>query len=51
MRLPRLPRPQLGVAPPADAAAAGEAAQRTLQVVWWMKVLRDDPLRVLRAPP
>uniref|UniRef100_A0A7S3TAI6 Poly A polymerase head domain-containing protein n=1 Tax=Emiliania huxleyi TaxID=2903 RepID=A0A7S3TAI6_EMIHU len=33
---------------PAPAGAAGEGAE-ALQVVWWIKVLRDDPLRVLRA--
>ena len=34
--------------PPA-AAATEDEEQRLLQVVWWVKVLRDDPLRVLRA--
>ena len=31
-----------------EAVAAPDAA-RTLQIVWWIKVLRDDPLRLLRA--
>ena len=39
---------------PEDAGtivARAQAAhdETTLQVVWWVKVLRDDPLRVLRA--
>ena len=33
----------------AAAEAEAEAEGRVLQVVWWVKVLRDDPLRVLRA--
>ena len=32
-----------------DDGALGSHLQTTLQVVWWVKVLRDDPLRVLRA--
>lgn len=30
-------------------AGSGAGAERELQVLWWIKVLRDDPLRVLRA--
>ena len=56
---------QLGLAPPnvkpdakpdtkpdakPDLAGAAETEEeRMLQVVWWVKVLRGDPLRVLRA--
>ena len=51
--LPMQPQPLLSDAfvagePPAAAAAAKHEAF-TLQVVWWVKVLRDDPLRMLRA--
>ena len=38
-----------GTAEAAAAAAAAAEEERVLQVVWWVKVLRDDPLRVLRA--
>ena len=31
-----------------DAPTEGDAAN-TLQIIWWIKVLRDDPLRLLRA--
>jgi len=55
-------RSDAAAAPDAAAAAAAAAAPSAsplsprpgdeawvLQVVWWVKVLRDDPLRVLRA--
>ena len=38
----------LGLAPSAVPSSGVEEAAR-LQVVWWVKVMRDDPLRVLRA--
>ena len=33
----------------ANAALTDEERQELLQTVWWIKVLRDDPLRIVRA--
>lgn len=43
------PSPGASALERADVAAAAAHNELTLQVVWWVKVLRDDPLRVLRA--
>ena len=34
---------------PAEGVDVAAEEDRALQIIWWVKVLRDDPLRVLRA--